>query len=346
MRTSLTLVSVYLLCTATICIAAPQINEIPFVNADKNFHRGIALGMYSQDANYDYRHEVDEIANTGATHISLVVVYFLDTVTATKISAVAGYTPSTENIRRTLHYAFNKKLKVMLFPIVHIVHRGPGEWRGKLAPPDFGEWFASYKKFITSMAKLAEECHSETLVVGTEYVTTETMRDRWLDVISTVRKVFHGKLLYSANWDHFDPVSFWDAVDMVGVTAYHRLTNNDFEPNVVEMTQAWEPIKRRLHNFQKRVNKPIVITELGYPSLDGANVYPWDETRSVAIDLEEQRRCYEAFARAFTHETWLSGVYFWIWFGPGGSFDRGFTPHGKPAENVIRSFYKQKSSSL
>jgi len=28
-----------------------------------------------------------------------------------------------------------------------------------------------------------------------------------------------GKLLYSANWDHFDPVSFWDQVDAAGVTA-------------------------------------------------------------------------------------------------------------------------------
>ena len=90
------------------------------------------------------------------------------------------------------------------------------------------------------------------------------------------------------------------------------------------------------------MKKPLIITELGYPTLDGANVYPWDrKTRQVPIDLEEQRRCYEAFARAFADGGPLAGIYFWIWFGPGGANDSGFSPKNKPAEGVIKAFYRK-----
>src|SRR5262249_15357348 len=155
-----------------------------------------------------------------------------DSVTTTSIGPRPGYTPSLANIRRTLRYAHGKGLKTMLFPIVHITHRGPGDWRGKINPSDWNIWFSAYKVFIGSMSQIAQDEHAETLVVGSESVSTEPMRDRWLEVIGHVRAIFRGKLLYSANWDHFAPVSFWDAVDLAGVTAYHKLTAGNFNPKV------------------------------------------------------------------------------------------------------------------
>lgn len=306
-------------------------------------HRGIALGMYDVNADADYGPDVDALAATGASHVSVIVVYFQDSVRSTGIGPRQGYSPSISNIHRTLRQAKARGLTVTLFPIVHITNRGPGDWRGKISPPDWNVWFASYKVFLGEMAQIAQDERADVLVVGSEYVSSETMRDPWLEVIGHARAIFKGKLLYSANWDHFDPVSFWDAVDLAGVTAYHRLTASNFDAEVPEMVTAWEPVKRRLRNFRQRLGKPLIVTEIGYPALDGANVYPWDETRSDAkLDLEEQRRCYEAFARAFYKEPALSGIYFWIWFGPGGPTDRGFSPKGKPAEGVIRAFFRQR----
>lgn len=307
-------------------------------------HRGVALGLYNQDPEADYGPDVDGIAATGATHISIIAVYFEETIHSTHITSRPGYTPSRETLRRTLKQAKAKGLTVTLFPIVHITKRGPGEWRGKI-DADWNLWFADYKVFMGDMARLAAEERTDWLVVGTEYVTTENFRDRWVDVIKHVRAIFKGKLLYSANWDHFDPVSFWDQVDAAGVTAYHKLTASNLDPTVEEMTRAWDPVKRRLRSFQKRINKPLFITEIGYPTLDGANAYPWDETRQVPIDLEEQRRCYEAFTRAFATEASITGIYFWIWFGPGGPNDSGYSPRGKPAEQVIRSFFRAPGTS-
>ncbi|MCC6808269.1 MAG: hypothetical protein IT381_12675 [Deltaproteobacteria bacterium] len=347
MRSSLLLVALSCAACTLPAFASTEdtLGPIPRFSVGSEGHRGVALGMYDQNPDADYTKAVDEIVETGATHISLIVVYFQETVTSTTIAPRKGYTPSVANIRKTLKHAKQKGLAVMLFPIVHITTRGPGDWRGKLRPDDWDLWFGQYTVFIGEMARLAAEAESEFLVVGSEYVTTETMRDRWLKVIAHVRAIFTGKLLYSANWDHFDPVSFWDAVDVAGVTAYHKLTANNLDPNVTDMVNAWDPVKRRLRQFQKRIGRPLVITEIGYPTLDGANAYPWDETRGVAIDMEEQRRCYEAFTRAFEKEPAIFGLYFWIWFGPGGPQDRGFSPRGKPAATVIRDFFRKPETS-
>ncbi len=321
------------------------LGPIPRFAAPAEAHRGVAIGMYDTNPEADYTKYVDEVVATGATHVSLIVVYFQETVTSTTIAPRKGYTPSVANIKKTLKHAKQRGLSVMLFPIVHITTRGPGDWRGKLRPDDWDLWFAQYAVFMGEMAKLAADEQSDFLVIGSEYVTTETMRDRWLKVIQHVRAIFSGKIVYSANWDHFDPVSFWDAVDLAGVTAYHKLTASSMDPDVTDMVNAWDPVKRRLRNFQKRIGRPLIITEIGYPTLDGANAYPWDETRQVDIDMEEQRRCYEAFTRAFEKEPSIFGLYWWIWFGQGGATDRGFSPKGKPAAGVIKEFFRKPELS-
>ncbi|MCB1733536.1 MAG: hypothetical protein KDI21_23895, partial [Halieaceae bacterium] len=77
--------------------------------------------------------------------------------------------------------------------------------------------------------------------------------------------------------------------------------------------------------------------EVGYPSLDGAAIAPWDHTRGAPVDLEEQRRAYAA-ATAALLELAPAGVFFWTWLGEGGRFDRHYTPRGKPAEAVLRRY--------
>jgi hypothetical protein len=83
----------------------------------------------------------------------------------------------------------------------------------------------------------------------------------------------------------------------------------------------------------------LLFTEVGYYSELGTNIYPWDYTRNKPISLEEQRRCYQAFADVWSESPELNGVFFWNWFGPGGKLDKGYTPRGKPAECVLREWF-------
>ena len=73
------------------------------------------------------------------------------------------------------------------------------------------------------------------------------------------------------------------------------------------------------------------------------SAWPWDETREARIDLEEQRRAYEAFLRAWAPVEELEGVVFWNWFGFGGPEDSGYTPRNKPAAEVLRAWLNAPS---
>ncbi len=153
-----------------------------------------------------------------------------------------------------------------------------------------------------------------------------------------MKKIYAGGLLYSANWDHYEQVSFWQRVDYVGVTAYNELTSKK-DATEEELARAWVPVRDQLVAFARKVDRPLVITEIGYTSQDGAAVHPWDYTLKSGVDLEEQRRCYAAFVDAWKDEPGLAGVFWWNWYGAGGAKDTSYTPKGKPAEQVLRDYF-------
>lgn len=303
--------------------------------------KGIALGLYHREADekgYSFHQMLREIRATGADHVSLVVGWKQRDVRASTLEPDPEITISDARLRSLIREARRHRLKVLLFPIVELEIRRPLEWRGTLAPRDVDAWWRAYERFILHYARLAAEEKVHILSVGSELGTTEGWRDRWYALISAVERVFPGELLYSANWDHYEKVSFWDRLDYIGVTAYNELTR-DSEATVEELTRAWRSVRETLVAFARKIDRPVVITEVGYVSRDGAAVHPWDYTSRARIDLEEQRRCYQAFVAAWQGEERLAGVFFWNWFGAGGERDGYYTPKGKPAERVLREWY-------
>jgi beta-mannanase len=188
-------------------------------------------------------------------------------------------------------------------------------------------------------AEVARRGGAKRLCVGSEMLSREHERKRWKALIDRVRMdAPELELMYSANWDHFEPVSFWDLVDVVGLTAYWELTKN-LDASEKDLTGAWGLVKPKVLDFSRRLGRPLVFTEIGYPSLDGGAAWPWDETRKAPVDLEEQRRAYLAVVRAWSDTRELRGIYFWNWFGFGGAEDTNYTPRGKPAAAIVRDWY-------
>lgn len=303
--------------------------------------RGVALGLFSADDDFSYRGLLEEVKEVGATHVSITWVMWQKDLRATKIERVASWTATEEQILHTMRLARALGLHVTAFPILRLVEAGPSEWRGKIAPSDEDAWWASYRAMILESARLSTLAGANRLCVGSELLSREHMRARWIDLIAEVRRTAPKlELLYSANWDHYEHVSFWDAVDVLGVTGYFELTRS-LDPTVDELGAAWSPVRASLEQWSERLGRPLVFTEVGYPSLDGGASWPWDETRQAAVDLEEQRRAYEAFTRSWSSRRVLQGVYFWNWFGFGGPRDPSYTPRGKPAAGVIRGWYSR-----
>ncbi len=303
--------------------------------------RGVGLGLFASDADYDYGPMLGEIADVGASHVVLVWVWWQRDPRATTIAPIPSWSATEDQVTRTIRQARARGQHVTMFPIVRLSHGAPGEWRGKIAPVDEEAWWSSYGAYVARAAQLARDAGAQRLCVGSELLTRETMRGRWLELIDRVRVSAPDlELMYSANWDHFRVVSFWDAVDVVGMTAYFELTR-DPTPSVEALVGAWGPIRADLERWSAEIDRPIVITEVGYPSIDGGAAWPWDETRKAAIDLDEQTAAYRAFVRAWAGAERLRGVYWWNWFGWGGPTDGNYTPRGKPAAGVIRGWYRE-----
>jgi len=195
---------------------------------------------------------------------------------------------------------------------------------------------------ILHYAQIAQETGVDVLVVGSELVSSEPFVDNWRHVIHSIRGVFHGKLTYSSNWDHYMMVQFWDDLDIVGMNSYWKLgPDEDPQVPVTEIKHRWEDIQKDLFEWQARIKKPILLLEAGWCSLANASYEPWDYTRTeLALDLDLQKRLYEGFFESWWGKPQSAGFIMWEWTpeSPGGPTDKGYTPRGKPAADVLKEW--------
>ena len=310
--------------------------------------RGVALGLFSEDPLWSYAGLLDEIKGLGATHVALTVAYYQEHAASTEIYLHPRFSPPDETVARTLREARERGLRVLVFPIVRLEKpRYSSEWRGTLAPADPDAWWQSYTQRLLRLAALSAREHAELLSVGSELSTLDGPADhaRWQALVAAVRRAFRGALTYSGNWDHYEKVALYDLVDLAGACAYFPLAGRlDAPPVAVDkMVAAWRERRTELEAFARRVGRPLVLTEVGYLSQRGAAAWPWDEGARKDVDLEEQRRCYEAFRTTWTGASALRGVYFWNWYGWGGRVSPGYTPRAKPAADEITRYFVDES---
>jgi hypothetical protein len=223
-----------------------------------------------------------------------------------------------------------------------------GAWQGTInqnSPEEHVRWWRSYRAFALHYARVAEQGGFDLYCIGTELVEITTRHpDEWRALIADIRRVYHGKLSYAAHWDReLDGITFWDALDYIGVTAYFPLDVSD-SATVDELVRAWEPHRRRIEALATRYGKSVLFLEAGYRPATGAYRQPWAD-RGGAFDPEIQARAYEALFRAFSDAPWWSGVYFWKVFtdprraGYYGE-DMGFSFRGLPAETVVAAWFR------
>src|SRR5205823_65950 len=180
--------------------------------------------------------------------------------------------------------------------------------------PDLWEdWFESYREMLIHFAWIGEQNHADVLSVGSELVSTEKEKSEWVKTIASVRDVFHGQLTYSANWDHYTSIPFWNELDLIGMNSYYKL-GNDRNVKVEEIVKRWHDIQKDLLAFQRKVGKPILFLEIGWCSLENAADEPWDYTRTEkAADADLQRKLFEGYFRAWYKEPGLGGFMVWEW---------------------------------
>lgn len=316
----------------------------PATGRGPEFRRGVALGLFVHERDPTYQLDtysafLEEIRDVGATDVQLVVRWVQKDVRATQLAPDPTVTPDDAVLAGVVKAAARLGLRAFVMPVVHLGERRGRDWRGLLAPVDRAAWWTSYRAFVLHYARLAERSGAALLAVGSELVTMEGDEARWRALIADVRRAFpRGQLTYSANWDHFEPVPFWDALDVVGVTAYTPLSR-ERDPDEPALVAGWRPFARNLRGWAARSGRRYILTEVGYPSHPLAARRPWDHTRRGPPDPALQLRCYRAMFRAWQDDRRLDGLFVWNWFGVGGEDDAGYTPRGKPAAHVLRHWF-------
>ncbi len=312
--------------------------------------RGMVLGMYAGVPDYDYAAELDRIAASGATCVSLQAIYRMDTGHADEIRVHPTSSPTDEALLRAFREARARNLRIMFFPTLNIKDEAQNAkwWRGNIAPDHWDIWWRNYTAFNVHLAALAQAGGVEWYSVGTEMATTHPFRNEWCALIRQVRQVYKGKVTYSVNFDSHDSFTFGDCLDVIGMNTYDPIAKYDEYPARQQIVDEWWWIVDKARTLQVRFGKPVMITEVGYPSVAHAHVGPWDFRTDKPADPALQD---ELLKGAFTVlRNWSDGAaVFYYLYGedlkpgvlPGGPGDRTYAPWGKPAEATLRKYFSE-----
>lgn len=315
------------------------------------YQRGIAYIAVDRNEYHSpaSQRALDELFATGANYLSLLVTWYQTNVGSTEIYR-ADNTPSDKELEFVIRYAHAHGIKILLKPQVDFSN-DKEHWRGQIqfdSPTAWNDWFSSYRAFILHYAEFAQANGVEEFSIGTELVATTTRTADWRALIRAVRQKYTGLLTYSANHSGEEvQVQFWNDLDFIGVNVFYHLTNYR-TPTMSQILEGWQLPVRQLSNLHANFPKqPIIFTEVGYPSMDLASVWPWNWQRVGAVDIEEQTMLYQAlFQTWWKHpdRPWFRGMFIWNWTADpdqGGMEDANYTPHSKPAEDILRHYYQQ-----
>lgn len=314
------------------------------------FQKGMTFIAWTERG-YDNPNSVkamEQLVSIGVEWVALVPSWYQDKPDTTKIYPLKDKSPSDESLIFAIRKLHDLGLKITLQPHLNLV-KGEGKWRGEIGftePGDWQAWFESYTAFILHYAELAAGENVEILCIGTELTNAAISQPAfWKELINKIRQVYKGQLTYAANWnEEFDSIEFWNELDYAGLDPYFPLVTSS-KPTVEQLKSAWEDWLKKIEPWQKKINKPVIITEIGYKSSTDATDEPWQHAPIGGVDLELQVNCYEALLEIFWDKRWFYGAYWWYWgVHPkmGGNANRGFTPQNKPAQEVIKQWYKEK----
>ncbi len=270
----------------------------------------------------------------GATAIAIVP--FLWQAAPDSARLVRGDDMTDAELRAAIRAARQVSLQVLVKPHVWV----EGSWAGAVAPasePDWRSWFAGYQAELTRIARIAAEEGAAILAIGTE-LTKTVQRPEWNEVIAAARAAFPGALIYVAhNPEEAERVPFWHALDLIGVTLYPPLgADADRDAGRIAMRAAAE----RIDTLASRLDKRVLVAEIGIRSAEGAAAKPWEsaEERPAKPDTQLQARVLADWLEILDRPS-VTGVLVWRWFtdpAAGGPQDTDFTVQGKPAEDVLR----------
>jgi len=310
---------------------------------ESQLHQGVGYGSPA------YERTLDEIARMGGTWVSLTPFGRTWDLRPTGID-LTFEAPFEENRRAVLagiRQAHARGLRVLLVPHLWVE---TGGWRALIDPGDdagWARWAEAYRAFLLTWAEVAREGEVDLLSVGVElrsWVTTPRAASM-LGIIADVRAVYPGPLTYSANWDDVEDTLIFTALDLIGINAFYPLAEHDGASRA-ELRAGGQRVAARIGAFARAMERPVVLTEIGYTTRTDPAVRPWewpDGMQNVHVDEAAQAEAYGALIAPFLEARWCAGLFVWRLYADPDDVSQeaewGFSPRGKLAELVLRDAF-------
>ncbi|MGQ9708559.1 MAG: glycoside hydrolase family 113 [bacterium] len=296
---------------------------------------------------------IDLKSLTRINWVVIVPVWFISDTGGSDICFRPDSSPTDSEIVWIINRAHRLGLKVFLKPEVRCLS---GVGQGYHNPRDTN-WFAQYRGFITRYADIALRTGCELFSVGAglDRSTDEPWEvAEWEKTIKKVRGMLSSgpvacPITYAADWRTYCNIPFWNLLDYIGINAYFPLWDSagsgpSSPPSVDYLSDCWKMHLARMESLAVVLGqKPVLFTEVGYPSVRGGSRHPGAITISGGYDYDEveQRNGYLATFHSLLGKPWFAG---WFWFNwvtdttRKGALDLSYSPKGKPAQEVLRRF--------
>lgn len=279
--------------------------------------------------------------NTNANFIILVPSGMQKTAQSEKIDFYSNRTMTDDELKSTIAYAQELNLRVALKPTVNCEN---GTWRAHInffdedvpCEPKWSNWFSSYMNFQNHYAKISQEMGCDMHIAGCEMVMSERRSNEWREVINEIRKNYKGMVSYNTDKYQEHNVNWWDCVDVISSSGYYPIDD-------------WENQLNRIEQVVNKYNKPFFFAETGCMSKAGSQNVPNDWSIRGKTDCTIQADWYKKAFEACNKRKWINGFALWSWSdrlysAQDASKNGNYDIYAKPAEKVVRDFYKIKSA--
>lgn len=159
---------------------------------------------------------------------------------------------TTSGTRECIRMAKVANLEVGIIPHLWI---NQGDFSGTFSWKNERQFLDLYGKYISILAKIAEEEGADFFVIGKEMGGILSRNPNTVRlIVENIKTLYSGPISYAANWDEIDKFKQWNLFDAIAVNAYFPMHTKE----------AIKQAKQTLIQTAEKENLSIWITEWGF----------------------------------------------------------------------------------
>lgn len=233
-----------------------------------------------------------------------------------------------DKVKEIIPRLVEKGIRIILepFPLIGEGKLVETEWN----PLDPDLWFTHWGNAVKELAQFSALHNLEAMYIASNLTRLEKFIDKWTSLISEVRAIYDGKVIYRTSWWitaywASETITAYQAklnnpiyglVDIISIAAYFELTDNpdatvdDLIANIykVSLHERGQNVFQEIMNFYEKWGKFIFFGELGIAPYKTAYSQPWQFQFDQSLyDEKIQSRWFDAFYQVFHKEDWFQG---------------------------------------